>query len=214
VRAAGAEPVAVPLIRTVARRDPELLAALAELAASAFDLVVVTSGATAEALRELGAVVPATTRLVAIGRGTAAALEAAGYPGATTVDGATGRALAEAVAIEGISILLPQSSIADPALAERLRARGQHVVAVAAYDTVPVEPPADLVAEARAGGLAAILLTSGSVAREVARLAPAASTALVAVGETARAEAERLGLALAATVPPADPDALAAALRP
>ncbi|MCU1549261.1 MAG: uroporphyrinogen-III synthase [Arthrobacter sp.] len=123
-------------------------------------------------------------------------------------------------------VLLPQADIADPRLLEGLEARGASVQAVTAYHTVdyPADPGRRLPAcqpplqqdaghgpaaavltatEARteigAGRLHAVVAASPSAARRIhADLAPLGSCRFVAIGRSTAAEAETIGLAVAA----------------
>jgi uroporphyrinogen-III synthase len=124
-------------------------------------------------------------------------------------------------------VLLPQADIADPRLLEGLEARGASVQAVTAYHTVdyPADPgrrlpacqpplqqqdagnrPAPAVltgaeakAEVAAGTLHAVVAASPSAARRIhADLAPLGNCRFVAIGRSTAAEAESLGLPVAA----------------
>ena len=69
-----------PMINFAPTDDaPALEAALADLAAGEFDWMTVTSATTVDVLSAQRAVVPASTRVAAVGETTAAALVAAGY---------------------------------------------------------------------------------------------------------------------------------------
>ena len=100
----------------------------------------------------------------------------------------------------GARILLPQSAIAAPALAEGLRAKGNLVETVTAYRTIGARVAPDVVDDVESGGIRAILVTSGSVAREVAaQLAPIPRTTMIAcIGARTAAEAEAVGLEVGA----------------
>ena len=77
LRAQGAVPVIAPLINFAPSTDQETLeAALADLAAGAFDWVTLTSATTVDVLYAYRAQIPATTRVAAVGETTAAALAA------------------------------------------------------------------------------------------------------------------------------------------
>ncbi|GAA3671133.1 hypothetical protein GCM10023081_06860 [Arthrobacter ginkgonis] len=96
-------------------------------------------------------------------------------------------------------------SAAEPAVepaAERGGRRGAEILA-----------PAELAARLEAGRIDAVLLSSPSIARRFAALAPAppASVALVAIGRSTAAELQRLGLAPAATASLPTPAGLAEA---
>jgi uroporphyrinogen-III synthase len=124
-------------------------------------------------------------------------------------------------------VLLPQADIADPRLLEGLEARGASVQAVTAYHTVdyPADPQrrlpasqpplqqqdpgdgaapavlsaAEAKAEILAGALHAVVAASPSAARRIhADLAPLGSCRFVAIGRSTAAQAESLGLTVAA----------------
>ncbi len=118
------------------------------------------------------------------------------------------------------SVLLPQADIADPRLRRGLQARGASVQAVTAYRTVdypadparcltgaavPPEPGAAVLTMAGAkdaidaGTVHAVVAASPSAARRVqAGLAPLGGCRLVAIGRSTAAEAQALGLPVAA----------------
>ncbi|MDF9875881.1 uroporphyrinogen-III synthase [Cellulosimicrobium cellulans] len=110
-------------------------------------------------------------------------------------------------------VLLPQGDLAAPTMHDGLHDLGYvpHVVTV--YRTVTHALAPDVVAAWRAGEVDAVVLTSGSVAREVARqLGPRDDVAGVAIGDPTARAARAVGLRLdAVAVRPTDP-ALAAAL--
>ena len=126
------------------------------------------------------------------------------------------------------SVFLPQADIADPRLRRGLEARGAFVQAVTAYRTVdyPADPgrslaacqpaaqpgpgahrdnaaavltAAEAMAEIRAGRLDAVVAASPSAARRIHEdLAPLGACRFVAIGRSTAAEAEALGLTVAA----------------
>jgi len=126
------------------------------------------------------------------------------------------------------SVLLPQADIADPRLRRGLESRGAFVQAVTAYRTVdypadpgrslaaclPAEPtgpgapadtgadiltPAQAKADIGAGRLDAVVAASPSAARRIHEdLAPLGGCRFVAIGRSTAAEAESLGIAVAA----------------
>ena len=96
----------------------------------------------------------------------------------------------------GLRVLAPQSNLADTTLVDGLGALGHEVVSVSAYSTVGI-PVADKVREDVASGrIAAILVSSGSVARQVAeQLAPLPETTIVAcIGPRTAFDARDAGL--------------------
>lgn len=110
-------------------------------------------------------------------------------------------------------VLLPLGDLARPTLEEGLRERGYEPLRVTTYRTVSHPAPAEVVATWRAGGFDAVVLTSGSVAREVAdQLGPRADVHAVAIGEPTRRAAVETGQAVAAVARTADDDGLLTAL--
>ncbi|MDQ0619624.1 uroporphyrinogen-III synthase [Arthrobacter globiformis] len=189
----------------------------------------------AERSVRLGDWLPAGTRVAAVGPASRSALEAAGiavhfepeqeHSASGIVNGWPGGPAA---------VLLPQSDIAAPALARGLAAKGARVRTVVAYSTVdfPAEParrlgqsgsagtgplplltPAEAKAEVDDGALAAVVAASPSAVRRIgATLAPLGSCRLVAIGPATAAEAESLGLVVAATARQPTPEGLVAAV--
>lgn len=215
LRAAGLDPVEVPVIAIEEPPDggAALEAALARL--SSYDWLVITS---ANAASRVGGVPLGTTRVAAVGPGTRAALESAGM----AVDLVPARNVAEGLVDDFPRgpgrVLLPQAARARPVLAEGLRAKGWHVDAVVAYQTVPVAPRQDLVEFAR--GADAIAFTSAStVDSYVAAVgAHAVPRAVVCIGPVTAEAAAAAGLSVASVADPHTLDglvaAVVAALRP
>lgn len=171
IRQYGAEPVLYPCIAIVPPEDSGPLdAALQAAAAGQFDWLVITSANTAWALAErlagLGLTLPAI-QVAAVGPKTSSAVrELLGRAVDLLADEFIAEGLAEVLQPVGEQrILLPQSEIARPALADGLRAAGAEVTAVTAYRTVIGQGGADvprLLAERK---IEAITFTSSSTAR-------------------------------------------------
>lgn len=122
-------------------------------------------------------------------------------------------ALSASDAASAPRVLLPLGDLARPTLEEGLRERGYEPLRVTTYRTVSHPAPAEVVATWRAGGFDAVVLTSGSVAREVAdQLGPRADVHAVAIGEPTRRAAVETEQAVAAVAQTADDDGLLAAL--
>lgn len=110
-------------------------------------------------------------------------------------------------------VLLPLGDLARPTLEDGLTTLGYLPVRVTAYRTVSHPAPAEVVARWRAGGFDAVVLTSGSVAREVAaQLGARPDVLAVAIGEPTREAALAVGQPVAAVADAATDDALFAAL--
>ncbi|WP_245862589.1 uroporphyrinogen-III synthase [Sanguibacter antarcticus] len=110
-------------------------------------------------------------------------------------------------------VLLPLGDLAEPTLERGLTELGYTPVRVTAYRTVSHPAPPEVVADWAAGRIDLVVLTSGSVAREVARqLGPRADVLAVAIGEPTRRAAEGTGQAVAAVATGASDDALFSAI--
>ncbi len=216
LRSRGAQPLVVPLVAFAPPDEPAFEEAVDALRGGGFDWLLVTSATTVEALVARGAGVPRGTRVGAVGAATRAALERAGI-GVDLVPTSEQSALGlvRALPDDPGRVLLPQSDLADAAAAEALAARGARVTAVVAYRTVAVPVDAATRADAAGGRLDAVLVTSGSVARQVAaQLGPLPAATLVAcLGPRTAAEAEAAGLAVAVVAPERSVTALLDALE-
>jgi uroporphyrinogen-III synthase len=96
--------------------------------------------------------------------------------------------------LAGARVLLPQSEIAESALADELGARGATVDLVDAYRTVPRDA-----AEAELGDLRAadaVILMSGSAARSLAEQGGAGPALVVCIGPKTAEAALEVGLAV------------------
>lgn len=110
-------------------------------------------------------------------------------------------------------VLLPLGDLARPTLETGLRERGYAPLRVTTYRTVSHPAPPEVVADWRDGRFDAVVLTSGSVAREVAeQLGPRDDVQAIAIGEPTRRAAVETGQAVAAVASTADDDGLLAAL--
>lgn len=227
LRAAGAEPVVVPLIQTVPPHDPtELDDALLALEVGYYGWVAVTSAAAVPVLvdraDETGHTLAALldgVRVAAVGGSTARALREAGVR-VDLVPAGRSSALTllaawPAAGAEPQRVLLPLGDLAAPTLADGLTARGWPVDVVTTYRTVPgPAPEAELRDAWAAGDIDAVLLTSGSTARNLLAMlgAPPAGTLVCCIGESTAAEARRVGLTVAAVAEHQTPGDLVAAL--
>jgi uroporphyrinogen III methyltransferase/synthase len=208
LRAAGAEPVCVPMIETRALA-PE---AIALPDPASLDAIVLTS---ANAARHLGELLLARgvepgrvgARVLCVGDATAAAARRAGFAApetpATRADAAALLAAIRAtLPPAGLRFLVPHGSLARETLVEGLREAGAHVDAPVVYATAPaaVDEPA-LRAALVAGELDALAFASPSAADRFAGLLDDASRAaarrciVAAIGETTAAALREHGLA-------------------
>lgn len=114
---------------------------------------------------------------------------------------------------ERARVLLPQSAIAAPTLADGLRAAGWDVDVVPAYTTLPV-PALTGEDAARLTTADALVLASPSAVRALRGLAPdLVAPAVVCLGPTTAAAARSAGLVVTAVAERATPDAVVDATR-
>ncbi|HWM33774.1 MAG TPA: uroporphyrinogen-III synthase [Pseudolysinimonas sp.] len=200
LRAFGAVPVIAPLINFASAEDPTPLAnALHELQDGQFDWLVVTSATTVDVLSGQGVRVPESTRIAAVGETTAAALQLAGYP-VDFVPGAdnSARGLVSewpASEIRG-RVLIPQSDVAEPTLVAGLSRLGFAVQFVTAYRTVGVPLAPNVLTDLVSGRIGGVLVTSGSVARQLSAQLPQlpAATVIACIGPRTAFDARAAGL--------------------
>ena len=202
LRTHGAIPVVAPLINFASTDDPSALAnALHELEDGQFEWLVVTSATTVDVLMTHRVRIPSTTRIAAVGETTAAALSLAGYAVDFVPEGDnSARGLVKewpAVQVNG-RVLIPQSEIAEPTLVAGLTRLGFDTRFVAAYRTIGVPVAGHVAADVASGRIGAILVTSGSIARQVAaQLAPLPLDTVVAcIGPRTAFDARAAGLAV------------------
>ena len=207
LRAAGLNPLEIPVI---AIEEPEdggaaLRKALAD--GEAYDWLIVTS--TNAAARISG---HRAHKVAAIGPGTADVLREAGV----AADLVPERNVAEGLLAEMPDgpgqILLPQADRARPVLAEGLRAKGWAVDAVVAYRTVPVAPPAAVLADAKSADAIAFTSTSTVINFVEAAGIDAVPRTVVCIGPVTAEAAVGAGLHVADVADPHTLDGLVAAV--
>ncbi len=192
-------------------------------AIGSFTWVAVTSANAVEQLRlaatRTGVVLAdGPTQWAAVGPATRAALEALGV--AVVLQPPVHSAAGLATAFGPVaghdahpSVLLPQSDLASPTLADGLQESGFDVHVVTAYRTVPADFPTVVRDAWATGRINAVVLSAGSAAREVARqLGPRDDVAAVAIGAPTAAVARSVGLHVDAVAKAATADALAQAV--
>lgn len=258
---AGAVPLLLPVIDFERAADQAVLsAALDRLTAGEYGWLVISSITTVRALKEVAAargarladLVPPGVRVATIGPSSRRILEGEGLRvDLAPTDKQSAEGLVEQWAYAddagsaggdgaGITrVLLPQSDLAAPTLADGLDERGWSVDTVTAYRTVdyPADPalrlvaslalgeaagqeapavvlhPDDANAELAAGRLDAVVAASPSAARRIqAVLAPLEATRLIAIGEPTAAELARLGMPAAATAVTPTPEGIVEAV--
>lgn len=216
LRSFGAVPVIAPMINFASADDgPALTTALQELRDGQFDWVVVTSATTVDVFVGHGATIPPETRIAAVGETTAAALQLAGYRADFVPSGDnSARGLVKEWPGTGARVLVPQSDIAEPNLVTGLGSLGLEVKFVAAYRTVGVTISDDVRADVASGRIGAILVSSGSVARQIAaQLAPLpVGTVVACIGPRTAYDARAAGLSVDVIADDRSADSLVAAL--
>jgi uroporphyrinogen-III synthase len=201
LRSFGAIPVIAPMINFSSTEDAAPLAdALGRLQLGYFDWIVITSATTVDVMLSQQVVIPENTRIAAVGETTAAALVLAGYRAADFIpenDNSARGLLKEwpTAEIRG-KVLIPQSDIAEPTLVAGLAERGLQVEFVSAYRTVGVSVAEEVAVDVASGRIRAVLITSGSVARQVqAQLAPLPRETVVAcIGPRTAFDARAAGI--------------------
>ncbi|MEL7978299.1 uroporphyrinogen-III synthase [Isoptericola sp. F-RaC21] len=221
---AGLDVVVAPVIERAPADDLAPLDAAARgLVGGAYAWAVATSVNAVDALADAAArtgtrLAEARTRWAAVGPATARALEATGVTTDLVPDDATAAGLVAAFPDPAVTdpetpaVLLPLGDLARPTLDEGLSARGWVPQVVTAYRTVRHDLPPDVAARARAGGFDVVVVSSGSVAREIAAQA-GTGTPVVAIGGPSADAARDAGLRVAAVAARPTDDALAAAVE-
>lgn len=199
LRSYGAVPVIAPMINFASSDDgPALANALYELADGQYDWLVITSATTVDVFVGQGVRIPTSTRVAAVGETTAAALQLAGYRVDFTPQGDnTSRGLVKEWPDHATGrVLVPQSEVAEPTLVSGLVGLGLDVQFVAAYRTVGVTVSEAVSMDVASGRIGAILVSSGSVARQIAaQLAPLPEQTVVAcIGPRTAFDARAAGL--------------------
>lgn len=204
VRSRGAFPIIAPLVNfaPVDESDTSLTEALDELASGEYEWLLVSSSTTVDVLQSLRAAVHSRTRIAAVGETTASALRLAGYPVSFMPAGDdTPQALLDEWpevqrGARPTSVLILRNESRKRTMSEQIAARGHRVKSVAAYRIVGIDAPRSTLHDIESGRIRVILLTSGSVATEVARQfsGMADDTLLAAIGPRTAADARAAGL--------------------
>ncbi len=192
LQAQEAIPISYPCIDIAPPEDTAPLdEALRAAANGAFDWLVLTSANTVLSLSRrlesqgLPVSMLDRMRIAAVGPATAEAAQSLlGLEATILPDEAVAEALVEALAgRRGARVLLPQSDIARPVLAEGLTDAGLSVTAVVAYRTVVGSGGANLPALLNAGQIDAVTFTSSSTVENFIRRVTQESRAAPALGE-------------------------------
>lgn len=197
----------------------DLFRDLTDLAAGVFTHVVVTSRTTVEALLAATSstsalIVPPSTRVIAVGEGTAAALAEAGMP-AHVVAGGSGAALVEEMdAPVGESLVwFPASAAASSTVPDGLEAKGYRVRQTIAYRPQVLDQPIEVTEGLPTGRYGALVLTSPMIARLAAQFGVHPTTPVVSIGGPTSAGARNAGLTVTVQADSTDDAALARAVR-
>lgn len=193
--AAGFEPLVVPLVRTEPAEDQDALGrALARLSDGGFDWLVVTSRSAVPVLPT----VPGSVRVAAVGASTAGALRDRGIRVELVPERQSAAGLVDEWPTGEGHALWPRALDARPTVADGLRQHGMRVTDVVAYRTVPVFESAEgLFAAVDDARVDAVLVTSGSIARQVARLDLPPGARVIAIGDQTADDCRSLGLPVA-----------------
>jgi len=217
LRSYGAVPVIAPMINFASTDDePALTSAFKRLEDGSFDWLVITSATTVDVLVSQRVRLPDSTQVAAVGETTAAALTLAGYrvDFVPENDNSARGMVKEWSAGDSGRVLIPHSDLAEPTLVAGLAERGLEVEYVAAYRTVGVPVTDAVSADVASGRIGAILVTSGSVARQIAaQLAPLPEHTVVAcIGPRTAFDARDAGLNVHVIAEARSADALVEAL--
>lgn len=217
LRAAGADPVALPLIevRSPADGGAALGTAAGHLERYRWVLLTSANGVRALAAARADRPWPREVLVGTVGPATAAAARAAGIPVELARPSGTGADLAAAVPPPGPgggTVLLPVAELAGPALAHGLTAAGWVVDRVEAYRTLSPEPGPGVLERAVAAD--AVLFTAPSTVDRLVDLAGGAGVPalVVCIGPSTAARARHHGLAVAAVADEQGDDGLVRAL--
>jgi uroporphyrinogen-III synthase len=218
LRTHGAVPVVAPMINFASADDgPALANALYELQDGQYNWLVITSATTVDVFMGHRVKIPASTKIAAVGETTAAALTLAGYRvDFVPVTDNSARGLVKEWPQSDIigRVLIPQSDIAEPSLVSGLAGLGLEVEFVAAYRTVGVPVTETVRADVASGRIGVILVTSGSVARQIAaQLGPLPEgTVLASIGPRTAFDARAAGLMVEVIAEERSADSLVEAL--
>ena len=211
LRAEGAHPIELPTIEAQRRADPAAVSGAAhKLRDGRYAWVVFTSVIAVDAFLDLLAEAGtdarafANTRLCAVGGATARAMAARGLIADLVPDEATGEAAAAAIieagGIRNEPVLLPRAEGAYPALPAALEAAGGLVEQLTLYlATAPADPPAEVLAAIRDGGIDVVTFTSSSTVKNLAAilgddLSSLQMATIACIGPTTADTAQALGL--------------------
>jgi uroporphyrinogen III methyltransferase / synthase len=234
LRAARAQPVAIPTLRLAAPADPEKLKA-AVASADRYDWIVFTSvngvDVFFEQLRAVNTASPhpvaIRAQIAAIGPATAEAARARGFTAAIVPPEYRGEAVAEAMqafipgGVKNLSILLPRAAGARSVLPDRLRQAGATVDVVEAYRMLGPDPASanQLRGLLQRRAIDVVTFTSSSTVSNTVQILGADAPALLApftiasIGPITTETAQKHGLRVDLTASEYTIEGLVAALR-
>lgn len=215
IRAAGGTAFEFPALAIEAVPPAELGTALSRLAQA--DIAVFVSPNAAQfGMAAIGAAggLPATVQVLAVGPGTARALQAQGVSAVITPDGQDSEALLALPQLENVAgkqVVIVRGVGGRALLADTLAARGARVAFLECYRRVrPHADAAPLLARWQAGGIDAVTVTSAETLANLATLLGDAGTPLLlstpvfAPHEKIAESARRFGVAQAIATPGGD----------
>ncbi|MBB5633196.1 uroporphyrinogen-III synthase [Cryobacterium mesophilum] len=211
-------PVIAPMTNFAATENSEELAhSFTRLSDGEFEWLVVTSSTTVDVLVGHAVRVPEHTKIAAVGESTTSALVLAGYRVdlAPAKDNSSRGLVKEwRSAPPKERVLVPQSEDSDDVLVTGLIELGIAVEFVTAYRTVGVAVPRDVADDVASGAIQGVLITSGSVARQIqTQLAPLPEeTVVAAIGPRTAFDARAAGIRVDVIAESRTADALVAAL--
>lgn len=212
IQSAGGETFVFPALEIEAAPAADLSASLAQLATA--DIVIFISPNAAQFGMAAAQVLPAASRIFAVGPGTARVLQAQGIQDVITPDGQDSEALLALPQLQemaGKVVMIVRGVGGRPVLADTLAARGAEVHYLECYRRV--RPQADagpLLARWRAGGIDAVTVTSAETLHNLAALLGEAgapwltATPLFAPHEKIAEAARRFGIAQVIATPGGD----------
>ncbi len=226
LRAAGFEPVEVPLLEMRPPADPAPLDVALRFIDS-YDWLILTSANTVKAIAELatksGLSLNASPQLkvACVGEATATAARKAGLDVSVVPEKFVAESLVESLAghVNGKRILYAKAELARDVIPDALRAAGATVDVVDAYRNVMPEGSAKLLRAALEQGIDAATFTSSSSVTHLAEAARAAGLAFpfsgvkaISIGPITSATLRESGWEPAAEANPSDIPGLVAAL--
>lgn len=213
----GAQAIIAPVINFAASDDSSRLQTEFDaLANGDYDWIVLTSATTVDVMQYHKVAIPDSTRIVAIGETTAQALTFANYrvDVVPSTDNSTRGFLGALPDDFGGTVLVPHSETPESTLVAGFAERGISATFVSAYRTVGVPLPEAVVSGVKSGEITAILVSSGSVARQLAeQLTPIPeSTKVICIGPRTAYDAGQAGLVVSETATERSNEALVDAL--